>query len=897
MRDYAQYTSRIPSPASKGRSTGSSTTSTTSVTPLKTVKSFPVQRPDAEREQSTATTATTTLSSSPTTSSTSTTTTTTASSSVPSSTSDVVPSSSSTSVAPPATTPPPPLVKKVSLTPSDAIQLRQQGAEAVINKLREQLDLATAKDLNSKAAIARSDAVILELRSSLTKVRTQVETLQQEKRTRQLEPNTVASASNNRQQQQQQQQQAAIVEELKKQIQDLQGKLDQTNSRNSAVGEFQVQLDRAHAQILTADMVRKELEDTLEAEQYTWELKLQDQDRECETLKDEVNQLQKDLDDARSQWKTDEEGWHLQKLDLQQQLTQARTRLATTKAMKSSDPVTEALQIKIQQMEKEKRELQNCLDEALQELEAVDAELQENGKTGDAIEQMKHLLRWIQQEGPGQKKTAYNLTSRDPKILLQNIQRELEEWIAATATSGKNDALVQKQMEQYQHELKSREQVTGELRESLKEAVALLKPLQVAVATAEDEKQKLQTQLDSVQKSSEGYQQENTRHKYEIEKLKSDIVQLEQQVEEQKSIAKARGSLLSSSSPASTRSSPAPAADDSLAKIQRAREELRRKRETEGNLQLLLKDAQSRFRTMHQQNEDAAARNRALQGQLNHAERQISSPVPSAEDNIALLRRQLEDRENQVHQLQQALERNGHDKIQELDQELETTKRDLASKEQSEKVLKKTLQDALNLLKPLQTHLEEAEREKMHISKELRTLRKRFRQLQMSELGSVGDDQSKSTFAGDVSTELIKIKEELEETVRQLELENSQLQDALEEMSESGTSEAKWRQKLVELNSRYEVTQNKLEDAHVENHALAKELKNRESREQQHLAELERLRQRLDETQSELSNAKSIAKTALIKVEELTMNNIEELSRKGSPAVDMGFPLRSTGRY
>jgi hypothetical protein len=121
----------------------------------------------------------------------------------------------------------------------------------------------------------------------------------------------------------------------------------------------------------------------------------------------------------------------------------------------------------------------------------------------------------------------------------------------------------------------------------------------------------------------------------------------------------------------------------------------------------------------------------------------------------------------------------------------------LAAKQQSEKVLNKTLQDALSLLKPLQTHLEEAEREKMHISTELRTLRERFRQIQMSELGSVGgDDQSKSTFAGDSSMELVKIQEELEDTVRQLELENSPLQHALEDLSETGTVEAQWRQKL-----------------------------------------------------------------------------------------------------
>ena len=116
-----------------------------------------------------------------------------------------------------------------------------------------------------------------------------------------------------------------------------------------------------------------------------------------------------------------------------------------------------------------------------------------------------------------------------------------------------------------------------------------------------------------------------------------------------------------------------------------------------------------------------------------------------------------------------------------LQKELTQTRSELAQKEQAEQILNKSLKDALGLLRPLQMHLEEAESEKMEISKELRNLRKRFRQLQMGE----GDDQTLSTMgAQSVSIEVIKIKEELEETVRQLELENSQLHDALEDLSD-----------------------------------------------------------------------------------------------------------------
>lgn len=792
----------------------------------------------------------------------------------------------------------------VSLSASDALSLRQQGPEVTVSRLREALDEATSRDATTKAALAKSDAVILELRSSMQKLKRQLEVVENENKQHVSQRNSNGISSNNINNDNSNENKVQL---LQQQIQDLQRRLAGSNSKDAAVGELQVQLDRAHAQILTADMVRKELEDTLEAEQYTWELRVQDQDRQILHLQEECQRLQADLEEARSQWKEAEQGWNEQVQDLQQQLTQTRTRMVATQALQVSQD-QEALQAKIQQLEKERAELQNCLDEALQELEAVDAELQE-GKgtptTNDVVESMQHLLRWIYQEGPTQTVPVHNL-SKDPKRLLKEIQHSLEQWIRAInevkssptrAKNGNEVVELKAQVKQYQDELKNREESSAELRESLKEAVALLKPLQDAVAMAEKEKENLRTQLEEMHRSSQKYQKERMQYSKEMEKLKAEIIQLEQQVEEQKSIATARGNLLSSStSPVTPRGTNH--ADDSLSKIQRAREELRKKRETEGNLQQLLKDAQTRFRSMHQQNEDVAARNRELQGKLQQAETQISSPKASLEDQLSLLKQQLRDRESQVAQLQQALERNGKDNVHELDKQLEQAKKDLVAKEHAEKVLNKSLKDALGLLKPLQTHLEEAEREKMEISKELRNLRKRFRQLQMSDATSTQDDQSKSTFGGEVSVELIKIKEELEETVRQLELENSQLHDALDEISETGATEGKLRQKLVELNSRYEVTQNKLEDAHVENHALIKALKQKEAEERKHAAEIQQLRSMLEKSELELKNAKSIAKTALMKVEEMTMSSIEQMSLSGAGSTDMHIPVRATvSRY
>eukprot|EP00536_Pseudo-nitzschia_multiseries_P001494 jgi/Psemu1/234671/estExt_Genewise1.C_190091 len=233
-------------------------------------------------------------------------------------------------------------------------------------------------------------------------------------------------------------------------------------------------------------------------------------------------------------------------------------------------------------------------------------------------------------------------------------------------------------------------------------------------------------------------------------------------------------------------------------------------------------------------------------------------------------------------------------RISSLEEELASARGDLVQREHANKVLNQSLKESLGLLKPLQMHLEEAEKEKNVITKELRNLRKRFRQLQMGEM----DDQSKSTMGGmETSFELNKIKDDLEETIRQLEVENSELHEALDDLAESGgqnNNEAKMRQRLVELNSRYEVTQNKLEDAHVENHALVKALKQKELEEVQRKSDMIQLEGKLHKTESELVNAKKIAQSALVKVEELTMINIQQLSigRDGGKTVDNGNNAR-----
>ncbi|KAL3920170.1 MAG: hypothetical protein SGILL_003397 [Bacillariaceae sp.] len=925
MKDYAQYSSRIPSPKFK-RSPGSGGTPTkgsgVATTTTRNVTSHPLSSPEKKngystppdkREKDSVSTASTSQGSMP-----------------------------SRQPSPSTGIPQQHLSSNKNRSSPYSSSTNLDHAEVTIHRLKEQLGEAVARDATAKAALSKSDQVILDLRSDQRQLKRQLENLRQEKaewnknvKVAQVAADRAMKDGNAPQQQRQIQDLKSHIQHLTEQLQRSAVANHNTNgpdlSKDAKVGELQVQLDRAHAQILTADMVRKELEDTLEAEQYTWDLRAQDQEREIVALQRECETLAQDLEQCRAQWKEAERGWNDELEELRAELTQVQARLATASASNSKGGDHESLMKKIHQLETERAELQSCLDEALKELEAVDAELQTedgsklNGGNKSTVESLQHLLRWIYQEGPVEKRfnTSQLSEQTNTKELVSQIQEALEGWLSHVTTSqsrsiDKNasdsksnvaeeqEAVIselQEQIKAHQETLKTREESSGELRESLKEAVALLKPLQDAVAQAEEEKSQLQQQLTDLEKDRRSSQEEITQQSKEMEFLREQMTSLEEQLEEQKRLSRARESLLEAATPSphksrSLMSTPQPPdSEDSLAKIKRAREELRRKRETEGNLQQLLKDAQSRFKNLHQQNESVAAQNRELQGQIQKLDGGDSAPdAKEAELSATLAQREaeLQAMREQLERVQRSVQDDSSNattsfqRIKSLEEDLTRSKGELAQREQAERVLNKSLKEALGLLKPLQMHLEEAEQEKIDISKELRNLRKRFRQLQMGE----GDDLSRSTMGTlqpDVSVELIKIKDELEETVRQLEMENSQLHDALEDLTEDGQmhNEAKLRQRLVELNSRYEVTQNKLEDAHVENHALVKALKQRETEEMQRKDEVRQLHEKLRRTENELHNAKSIAKSALVKVEEMTMSNIEDLSRQGP--VDMNL--------
>ena len=81
-------------------------------------------------------------------------------------------------------------------------------------------------------------------------------------------------------------------------------------------------------------------------------------------------------------------------------------------------------------------------------------------------------------------------------------------------------------------------------------------------------------------------------------------------------------------------------------------------------------------------------------------------------------------------------------------------------------------------------------------------------------------------------------------------------------------SEARLKEELVELKSRYEVTQSRLEDAYVENHTLVDALKEKEESEKDAFEGMRILREKLRRAEMDLENAKYIATSALVKVEQ-----------------------------
>ena len=745
-----------------------------------------------------------------------------------------------------------------NLSPTDALSMRREGAEATIARLRQALDESTSSESQTKSALAKSEAVVLELKSTVRQMKRQMES---EKQAPTDSSTTTGSTAPHNQ--------------------------NNTN-QDQRLGELQLQLDRAHAQMVTADMVRKELEDTLEAEQYTWELRVQDQERQIAELTTDCASLVNDLEKARTQHESEQDAWLQQAQELNQQIAKLQQKQDAIEERQygnnnnntesaTQDLVLADLEDKIQQLERERTELQGCLDEALKELEAVDAELQQqqspNDHNSDLVEPLQHLYRWLlERDGQADSYNHGILTtttnqngrpSQDAKAILSAIQDHLRQHEPVTATNA-TAALVsmdeRKRLQALEAEcsvlkgdLQARQESSDELRSSLKEAVALLKPLQDAVAQGDRDKARLQQHVQSfetVQQELQTKQDECDNYQQQVERLQLELTQAKA-VTASSLVQTVRQQQLHGG-----RDSPV----DALPGESKARARLRAKRQEEEQIKQMLDSARNRFRSLQQQNMDLTGANTELQAQLDTPKalqsavqdelqtlqqeltttkrelaqkeqelESLESDLATAQANIRQLEEQQEQASSTFHnhtQLEQAKQR-----VEDLETKLGETNHELQLKQTVEKALNKSLKEALNLLRPLQRHLEDAEQEKRALATELESLKKRL----VTSSTQPNNTTALTTMAlSDHDSQNDQKVKELEYAVTQLEQENSQLHDALDDMSHSlnnashvsgstatqNRNNHRLKEELVELQSRYEVTQSRLQDAIVENHAL-----------------------------------------------------------------------------
>jgi DNA repair exonuclease SbcCD ATPase subunit len=713
------------------------------------------------------------------------------------------------------------------------------------------------------------------------------------------------------------------------------------------------------------------------------------------------------LEQCRIQWKQADQHWAQQVTELkhtllrvqQQPQQQNKTGESNNNNSATNTQVLE-LHDKLRQLEDERNELQTCLDEALLELEAVDAELgnhtpaevqqlrQENQRLQEAVakqraiqqqqqlqlgdaeydtlEGLQHLYRWLlerSQEG-GEEKKNDTMPQTSPELLdaihhvlesmpslRQDQQRGTNNNITNTSSLSESTPMVEKvallesQIVSYRDDLQQRDQSTTELRSNLQEAVALIKPLQDAVDMADRQKNDLQQEIERLRNDHEietrelldelrTCQQNLRLREQECDRLHHDIHRLQIELEDAKEIAQVRQTLHHGLSPsaaaaaATAAKTPPPSEQpQELSSLSKARADLKAKRAQEQTLRSLLKDAQNRFQSLNQQNQSVEALNQQLQGRLRDVEEHVGhngsadddnhSVVNKLEQQLSTLKAQLQDKTTELENLREQAQRPSPEvmkRMHELEARLAKAEGELRHKLQSEMVLSKSLKDALGLLKPLKNHLEEAEAENKDLSKEVKTLRRKITSMEISGMGTVvasqnGVDPHKSLLgSGNLAAnnhaddKILRDKEQLEETVRHLEQENSQLHDALDELSRmndggmspkgngnsivSSKAEVRLNQEIVELKSRYEVTQSRLEDAYVENHTLVEALKEKEEAEKDAVEGMRILREKLRKTEMDLQNAKYIATSALVKVEQAK-------SLENNSSINSGFETES----
>ena len=217
--------------------------------------------------------------------------------------------------------------------------------------------------------------------------------------------------------------------------------------------------------------------------------------------------------------------------------------------------------------------------------------------------------------------------------------------------------------------------------------------------------------------------------------------------------------------------------------------------------------------------------------------------------------------------------------------ELPMVKKNLKIKTESEAVLRKRLKEAIDLLKPLKHHLQTAEKEKQDVYAKLIQA-----QIKIEALEKISSQvQSISTSALISSEKYKKQSKYYEAAVKRLIEEKLELEDSLENFERiqqaseiNKTTDydtvSDLRDHLRQMIELYKATKSMLDEVTATNQNLLEDLKQSEDDEIETAEELEILRKKLIVTNQEMENAKYIATSALMKLDELTGNDYDNLS-------------------
>lgn len=188
-----------------------------------------------------------------------------------------------------------------SSNPATALNVSRDGPHATIVKLRRQLDDTLAQNERSKTALARSDAVILELRKDLRDassrlVKSEGERELLDRRAAELEEDLSTSHRELHELR-------VTAQARTKELEMISDEVGRANQRDAVLGELQLKLDRAEAQILTADMRNKQLEEDYRRDREEWEMTLATKEDELDHCRAELGGEVSNRKDAEQFWK------------------------------------------------------------------------------------------------------------------------------------------------------------------------------------------------------------------------------------------------------------------------------------------------------------------------------------------------------------------------------------------------------------------------------------------------------------------------------------------------------------------------------------------------------------------------------------------------------------------